>query len=216
MDTARTKLTKSYIDKVAPPPIGTFDKIHWDTELKGFGLKVTPKGKRSFIFQGRANGKEARITIGPFPGFTVDQARDRARKLTVQMHDGIDPRAEARKHAALGVTLRDVATAYYEARQLKDNSKAEIERHVTTTFAAWLNKPIKDITRDMVTIRFREKRAQAPGQANQAFAILRALCIRVVRPEGEEGALRLHPVRRKGRHPEARRCVAAGPCGPVD
>jgi hypothetical protein len=43
METARTKLTKSYIDKVPTPPIGTFDKIHWDTELKGFGLKVTPK-----------------------------------------------------------------------------------------------------------------------------------------------------------------------------
>lgn len=175
MDTARTKLTKSYIDKVAPPPMGAFDKIHWDTELRGFGLKVTPKGKRTFIVQGRTDGKEARITIGSFGVFTVDQARDAAREHLRNMRMGVDPRAEARKHTALKITLREVATAYYEARQLKDSSKAEIERHVTTTFLAWLDKPIKDITRDKVTIRFREKRAQAPGQANQAFAILRAL-----------------------------------------
>ncbi|MCH6093032.1 hypothetical protein MMA38_23755, partial [Salmonella enterica] len=61
-------------------------------------------------------------------------------------------------------------------------SKAEIERHVTTTFEAWLKKPLKDINREAVTKRFNEIKTKgttgngpAPAQANQAFAVLRAL-----------------------------------------
>ena len=68
----------------------------------------------------------------------------------------IDPRAIAKKEAAQRVTLRDVADGYKRDRPLKDSSKAEIERHVTTTFEAWLKKPLKDITREMVTKRFNE------------------------------------------------------------
>lgn len=175
METARIKLTKSYIDRVVPPSAGAFDKIHWDTELKGFGLKVTPKGKRTFIVQGRTDGREARITIGAFGVFTVDQARDQAREHLRSMRMGVDPRAEVRKHAALKVTLREIADAYMADRPLKDSSKEEIERHVTTNFAGWLNKPIKDLNRDKVKASFLEMRARAPAQANQGFAILRAL-----------------------------------------
>lgn len=42
----RAKFTKSYVDKVRP---GVKDAFHWDAEVKGFGLRVTPKGKLSFI-----------------------------------------------------------------------------------------------------------------------------------------------------------------------
>jgi hypothetical protein len=50
--------------------------------VKGFGLRVTPTGKMTFIVQGRVEGsdKEARITVGPFGVFTTEQARDVARE----------------------------------------------------------------------------------------------------------------------------------------
>ena len=172
-----TRLTKSYIDKVATPE-GS-DVLHWDGDLKGFGLRVTPQGKRNFVVQGRIgsgrSAASARITIGPYGVFTVDQARDAAREHLRTMRMGIDPRADAKKKAALNITLREVADAYLAERPLKDSSKEEIERHVTTNFAAWLNKPIKDMTREKVKASFLEMRGRAPAQANQGFAILRAL-----------------------------------------
>lgn len=174
------KLTKTYIDKITPPESG-YD-LHWDEQDRGFGLRVTKDGKRTYITQGRVNGKDARISIGPHGVFTVDQAREVAREHLRSMRQGIDPRAVAKERAAATVSLRDVADAYKRDRQLKESSKAEIERHVTTTFEAWLKKPIASISREAVTKRFNEIKnhglrgdGPAPAQANQGFSILRAL-----------------------------------------
>ena len=174
------RLTKSYIDKITPPPTGY--ELHWDEQDKGFGLRVTKDGKRTYIVQGRIYGKEARISIGPHGVFTPDQAREAAREHLRSMRQGIDPRTIAKERAAEAVTLRDVADAYKRDRPLKESSKSEIERHVTTTFSAWLKKPISSITRDAVTKRFNEIKTSgttgngpAPAQANQGFSVLRAL-----------------------------------------
>lgn len=182
----KLKLTKQEIDKSAKPDSSEKPKdiLYWDTRDQGFGLRVTPTGKMTYVVQGRILGQtnSVRITIGPHGRWTPDQARDEARELLRLMDKGIDPRAVAKQEAALRVTLRDVADAYKRDRPLKDSSKAEIERHVTTTFAAWLKKPIKDITRELVTKRFNEVKTKgttgngpAPAQARQAFSVLRAL-----------------------------------------
>ena len=183
MPTNRAKLTKSYIEKVAPGPK---DEFHWDTDVKGFGLRVNPSGKRTFIFQGRVAGKEARITIGQFGVRTVDLARGKALKLKAQMEDGIDPREDEKKQAALRVTLQQVADAYLAERPLKESSKAEIERHLATNFAGWLNKPVKDLTRDKVKASFFKMKERAPAQANQGFSVLRAILNYAIRQYREE------------------------------
>ncbi|MFT3963731.1 tyrosine-type recombinase/integrase [Propionivibrio sp.] len=174
------RLTKTYIDKIVPPTDG-YD-LHWDEQDRGFGIRVTKDGKRTYIVQGRVNGKELRMSIGPHGVFTADQAREAAREHLRNMRMGIDPRALAKEKAAESVTLRDVTDAYKRDRPLKESSKGEIERHATTTFEAWLNKPIANITREAVTKRFNEIKTKglrgdgpAPAQANQGFAVLRAL-----------------------------------------
>lgn len=182
----KLKLTKQEIDKSAKPDTSEKPKdvLYWDTKDQGFGLRVTPTGKMTYVVQGRIPGhaNSVRLTIGPHGRWTPDTARDEAKKLLRMMDTGIDPRAVAKKEAAQRATLRDVADAYKRDRPLKDSSKAEIERHVTTTFEAWLKKPLKDITREMVTKRFNEVKTKgtrgdgpAPAQANQSMAVLRAL-----------------------------------------
>ena len=44
----RAKFTKGYVDKVRP---AAKDDFHWDTDVKGFGLRITPTGKITFIVQ---------------------------------------------------------------------------------------------------------------------------------------------------------------------
>ncbi|MBD9613585.1 site-specific integrase [Pseudomonas sp. PDM02] len=174
------KLTKSYVDKLAAPAAGY--ELHWCGETKGFGLRCTSAGKVTYIVQGRVHGKSARITIGPHGVFTVDQARDVAREHLRNMRMGIDPRETAKEEAAIKVTLRQVADGYLRDRPLKESSKSEIDRHVTTTFEAWQQKPVASISREAVTKRFNDIRTKglrgdgpAPAQANQGFSILRAL-----------------------------------------
>lgn len=189
------KLTKTFIDKVQPPAEGY--AIHWDDSLKGYGLRVTAAGKRVFIAQGRVRGKAVCITIGPYGLYTEELARNGltdssgtiitkgARHILQAMRDGIDPRDAKKADEAAKVTLRQVADAYMgRPGKLKDSSKSEIERHVTTTFKAWEHKPITSITEDDCRKRYREiltkglrgnREGGSPGQANQAFSVLRAL-----------------------------------------
>lgn len=179
------KLTKSHIEKVNLPESGT--KVHWDTEVKGFGLRVSAGGKKTFIYQGRIRGpggmKSAVITIGSPPAWTVDLARKKAMTLAVDMDNGIDPRAAKRADQAAAITLDDVAAEYTgRPGKLKERSKQEILRHVDTTLEKWKDKPIASITEDMCRKRYNEILTKglrgdgpAPGQANQAFSVLRAL-----------------------------------------
>lgn len=64
------RLTKTLIDN-APN-----DSVVWDSEVPGFGLRVTPAGTRSFIFQFRAGRSEqGRVTIGRYPAMSVEHPR---------------------------------------------------------------------------------------------------------------------------------------------
>lgn len=174
-------LTKSFIDKVQPPATGNV--LHWDEQVRGYGLRVSARGKKVFVAQGRVRGKAVIVTIGSYGLYTEAEARKRAQRTLQSMRDGIDPRDAKKQEEAVAVTLRTVADAYMaRPGKLKASSKKEIERHVSTTFAAWAQKPIAGITEEDCRKRYREMltkglvgKRPAPGQANQAFSVLRAL-----------------------------------------
>lgn len=178
------KLTKTYIDKVTPGPK---DEFHWDANTKGFGLRVNPTGKMTFVVQGRVEGTSgapARITIGPYGVFTTDQAREVAKEHLLAMLKGIDPREVKREDEAKAITLRQVADAFFaRPGMLKENTRDEMDRHLTTAFAKWLPRAIASITpadcrkryEEIATKGLRKTPAPAPGSAASAFKILRTL-----------------------------------------
>ncbi|ODU80996.1 tyrosine-type recombinase/integrase [Novosphingobium sp. SCN 63-17] len=175
------KLTKTFIDKVQPPA-SDYD-IHWDDKVPGYGLRVTANGVRSFVAQGRVNGKAVIVTIGRYGLFTEDQARTKAQRILQQMRDGIDPRDVKRQDEAMKVTLQQVCDAYVERPgKLKESSKTEIKRHIDKVFTTWKDKPIVGITEDDVRKRHREMmegglngKKAAPASANAAMVTLRTL-----------------------------------------
>lgn len=183
------KLTKTQIDAKAGPSKADKpnDVLYWDTETKGFGLRVTPTGKKVFIAQGRVNGvgDPVRVTVGPYGVFTPDQAREEAKNLLRSMELGTDPRDSKKADEAMAVTLRDVADSYMQRPgKLKPRSIDAIERVVTTVFEKWEHKPVTSITEDMCRTRYKQmaekglhgdREGGSPGQANQAFDILRAM-----------------------------------------
>jgi integrase len=175
------RLTKAFIDRVAVPTEGYV--IRWDATVKGYGLRVSSEGKKTFIVLGRVQGKLIQFTIGAYGTYTEDAARKRAQKVLQDMREGIDPR-DAKKHdEAVKVTLADVSRAYVaRPGKLKPSTIATIERHVRTTFASMAEKPIASITEDQCKKLYRKMltgglhgKKGAPGQANQGFAVLGAL-----------------------------------------
>lgn len=172
------KLTKDKIGKIkAPDPSGK-QVIYWDEELAGFGLLVSGvTSSKSYIAQRRLpDGRTRRITIGAVNEFSkVEAARRKAGDELLRLREGKDPKDERRRAAT--ETLRGTLAAYLKARKdLRERSienyRHAIERHL----ASWLDRPIREITPDMVEERHIAIGNQAgPAAANGTMRALRAL-----------------------------------------
>lgn len=167
------KLTKPIVENLQLPNKG--QRFVWDAELKGFGVRLTPGG-RAYIVQARVKGVSRRVSLGKHGILTIQQARKKAQSELAKMLDGIDPVVEKKKEAALSLTLSALVDEYIRDRKkLKKRSIEDIRKHLRNNFADWADRPVIEITRDRVMVRFRELTERAPTQANQAFRILRAL-----------------------------------------
>ena len=78
---------------------GAKDICLWDSELRGFGVKMTPAGTRTYLVQYRVGGRRGRtrrVTIGQHGSpWTPDKAREQAKRILGQVANKEDP-AEAR------------------------------------------------------------------------------------------------------------------------
>ena len=93
----RVKLTKTVIDGL---PVPKSDTVYWDAAAPGFGVKVTPTGRKVFIVlyrTGGAGSKLRKYTIGPYGRVTLHQARVAAQKVFAAKLEGRDPAAEKRR-----------------------------------------------------------------------------------------------------------------------
>jgi hypothetical protein len=90
--------------------------IHYDAELKGFGLRITPAGARAWIVEYRPNGGGRRVatkrmTLGTFTTLTPNEARRRARDVLAAVRIGEDP-ASARARQRELPTFADLAQRF--------------------------------------------------------------------------------------------------------
>src|SRR5262245_62846900 len=90
----RQRLTDSLVRKLPPPAKG--NTITYDTEVSGFGCRVTAAGARSFVlnYRRKIDGLERRLTIGQFPAWSVAAAREEAKRLRREVDSGRDPLGE--------------------------------------------------------------------------------------------------------------------------
>lgn len=92
----REKITKRKVAAVKPN--AAKDEFLWDTEAKGFGVRVKPSGARSFVLSYYAPGlyrTKRRLTIGAYGPMTVEEARKEALALLARIGNGEDPASEA-------------------------------------------------------------------------------------------------------------------------
>ena len=80
-------ITKTFVDNLQP---GERDQIFWDDKLTGFGIKVTPKGRKVYIFKYRnAVRQQRKPAIGVHGIITCMQARDIAHSWALSLKNGI-------------------------------------------------------------------------------------------------------------------------------
>lgn len=104
------KITKRIMDSLQPE--AGRDVFAWDSELRGFGVRVKPSGVKSFLIQYRnGEGRTRRLVLGQYGALTPEVARDFARKKLTAVAMGEDPSAD--RHAArAGMTVSEVSDWY--------------------------------------------------------------------------------------------------------
>ena len=170
------KLTKKIVD-YAKLPVDKDQVFYRDDQLKGFALRVTSNGTKSFVVEKNIGNKVRRITLGKYGALTVEQARKEAQKIIGQIATGIDPIAEKLAAKMSAVTLNEVFEDYIKARKsLKHNTLYNYRRVLTVAFANWGKRPLVSITKDKVA-KHHEKLGKDHGEAyaNLAMRLLRAL-----------------------------------------
>jgi integrase len=169
-----TRITKRTVDAVRSSGANQF---LWDSELKGFGLKVTPVGSKVYILQYRTGGRGTptkRVTIGRHGALTPEQARKEAARLSGAIANGADPAAirTAEKNAPTMAALAERFLAEHVATKTKPRTAVEYRRLVDSiVLPAIGRKQVRDVTRADISRLHHDHRA-TPYAANRALAVL--------------------------------------------
>ena len=166
-------------------------KLLWDSDLPGFGLKVTPAGGRTYLVQYRRGGRKGRtrrLTIGKHGTLTPDQARHEAKRVLGEVAAGKDP-AEDRTQARQAKTVAELCELYLsEGVATKKvptvaKDRGRIELHVKPLLG---RRRARDITQDDIE-RFMNAVAKRHGKGAASrtvgmlggifsFAVRKKLC----------------------------------------
>lgn len=210
------KLTKSFVEKLPFEQSG--QAFYRDVDLKGFALRVGTSSK-TYIAESKLHGKTIRKSIAKHNVISVDEARIRAKKILANISEGKNPHDVEKARKAKLVTLEEVLESYLELRtNLKKSSVQDYRQTLNAYLGDWMNKPIIEITKDMVEARFRKLSKFSPSRANKTMRNLRAILnYAIVKYEDNNGEsfLRQNPVNRltqlRAWHREERRITVIKP-----
>jgi integrase len=153
----------------------------WDEARKGFGVRVTPRGVKSFVWVYHFGSKPRRLTFGTYPLLSLADAGVKLAQAKHLLDKGIDPGLRAVSERAAereGETVADLVAAYLDryARPRK-RSAAEDERILRKdALSHWGSRRVKDIgRRDVVVLLNAIVDRGAPIQANRTLTILRRM-----------------------------------------
>ena len=150
----------------------------WDTE-PGFGLRIAPTGRKSFIYLYRFEGRPRRLTLGVYPRVSLADAREMVGKSVKELERGNDPGAEkinARKALRDAESFEELAFQWVE-RWAKPNRKswraAQRELEIDAV-RVWGKKKAYDIKqKDVIALIEQIMDRGSPIQANRTLGLLK-------------------------------------------
>ena len=169
-------LTKTIVDRLRYDPTGPKLQIYYDGgDIPGFGVRVHPSGRKTFVLTYRPRGRPTpkRIVLGAYGVLTIDEARKLARQMLLDVKTGADPLEERRKLRD-GETVKDLARIYLE-RHAKPHKKTwpEDERRLRKYVLPALGaKRIEEVRRGDVARLHSRIGETAPYEANRVLALL--------------------------------------------
>jgi integrase len=174
----RGKITKRSVDALKPAADGA-EAVLWDSELKGFGVRVQRGGAKSYVLHYRiGTGRGAtlrKLTIGRHGSpWTPETARKEAKTLLGMIEEGADPAADkmARREAPTIAELAERFLVEHAEAKRKGSTAAEYRRLLDKIILPALGKrKVADVTRADMTKLHHANRA-IPYQSNRVLAVL--------------------------------------------
>jgi integrase len=170
--TDKDKLTDAAVKALQSPAVG--NRISYDSEVKGFGARVTSAGAKSFVLNFRAGGRERRLTIGSYPDWKTAQARDEAKALKRRIDMGEDPMAD--RHADRAApTVNDLADRFVAEHLAKRRAatQADYNSILRLYIRPQLGKlKVADVRHSDIERLHAAIMAKAPYRANRTVAVL--------------------------------------------
>jgi integrase len=159
-----------------PLPTNGQRAYYYDTATRGLALAVSPAGKRVFLLYRKVEGRPERITIGPFPDLSIEQARGKAAELNGAIARGENP-ASKRRLVRDAATLGELFLTYLE-HHAKPHKKtwAEDEEMFRNHLHALKLRRISHIRKtDIVELHLRVGRNSGEYMANRVLQLLRGV-----------------------------------------
>lgn len=203
------KLTKRVVEGLELKPQSYFV---WDSDVRGFGVRIYPSGKRAYVIQYRAGRRTKRLTLGQHGPLTADEARTLAKRQMGEVARGGDPSGERKKlsNALTVAMLCDRFLSEYVEQHCKPTTlrgyRTIIRNNVKPHLGSYL---VKDVQRaDIANLHFQLR--GTPYQANRTLMVLSKM-FNIAEDWGlrDEGA---NPTRRikKYREEEKKRYLSDG------
>jgi integrase len=175
MEMSRIRLTAETLPRLAAPEGRRAE--YFDEGLRGFSVRVSPAGRKSFCVLYRSGRRLRRYTLGTYPVLSLSRARTLARAALAEAAMGGDP-ALAKRARREASSFAELADEYLE-RYARPNKKSwgEDERRIRTNLLpAFRHRPASDISRadvrellDEIVLR------GAPFEANATHALVRKM-----------------------------------------
>jgi len=165
------KINKRFVDALT---CGEKDKVYWDDELKGFGVRARVSGRKYYIVQTRYNGRHRKYTIGPHGPVTCEKARAKALDILSTLKSGQDP---IEKNAKLRrcITMEQMGEKFleeYVPLHCKPSTQKEYRRNVELFInpAMGKKKVLEIVRKDIAELHM--EYAHIPYQANRTLGVL--------------------------------------------
>ena len=147
-----------------------------DTKTPGLSVRITPNGIKTYVVFKRLNGKPKRITLGRSPDLSVENARNKAKKIIGEMaYSGTDHNAEKKLEGIKKTTLGQVFEDYQYASKLRPNTLSGYKLAIDRDFKDWKKKALNEINGLVVQKRHKKLGKKSETSANKSMRVLRAL-----------------------------------------
>ena len=162
------KITKRTVDALAGQER---ERVVWDDDLKGFGVRVHPTGRKVYIVKTRYRGRAIKMTIGPHGTVTPSYARVRAAEIITDARAGKNP-AGRNTDAPTMMALGKRFLKEYVSTHCKPSTAEEYRRSVKLFIDTRIGRyRVPDIQRSDIAALHYDMR-DTPYQANRTLGVL--------------------------------------------